>query len=184
MDQPTQYSSLPRHSSSRQMFQSAQLPPPSQLHQLAPSSYSRSNTLPPIPALAPNLSSRYPPASYHPSLASASPTLPPLPSNASQLPWPTQRTSSSRDERYPPRSHESKVKPLIHDPVPPPPPSQPEPQKESEDNMPPTSDFVKKLYKYAVVPHTCSYLLRYYLGCWKILLSRGWSRGALTVTAL
>jgi osomolarity two-component system, response regulator SKN7 len=40
------------------------------------------------------------------------------------------------------------VKPLIHDPVPPPPPpSQPEPQRESEDNMPPTSDFVKKLYK-------------------------------------
>ncbi|KAH9173565.1 HSF-type DNA-binding-domain-containing protein [Lactarius sanguifluus] len=143
MDQPTQYSSLPP----RQMFQSAQLPPPSQLHHLAPSSYSRSNTLPPIPALAPNLSARYPPASYHPSLASASPTLPPLPSNSSQLPWPTQRTSSSRDERYPPRSHESKVKPLIHDPVPPPPPSQPEPQKESEDNMPPTSDFVKKLYK-------------------------------------
>src|SRR6266571_7052995 len=101
MDQPTQYSSLPpqtHHSSSRQMFQSAQLPPPSQLHHLAPSSYSRSNTLPPIPALAPNLSARYPPASYHPSLASASPTLPPLPSNASQLPWPTQRTSSSRDE--------------------------------------------------------------------------------------
>ncbi|KAI9446058.1 HSF-type DNA-binding-domain-containing protein [Lactarius indigo] len=129
------------------MFQSAQLPPPSQLHHLAPSSYSRSNTLPPIPALAPNLSARYPPASYHPSLASASPTLPPLPSNSSQLPWPAQRTSSSRDERYPPRSHESKVKPLIHDPVPPPPPSQPEPQKESEDNMPPTSDFVKKLYK-------------------------------------
>ncbi|KAH8998368.1 HSF-type DNA-binding-domain-containing protein [Lactarius hatsudake] len=93
------------------------------------------------PPLAPNLSARYPPASYHPSLASASPTLPPLPSNSSQLPWPTQRT------RYPPRSHESKVKPLIHDPVPPPPPSQPESQKESEDNMPPTSDFVKKLYK-------------------------------------
>ncbi|KAI0306261.1 HSF-type DNA-binding-domain-containing protein [Multifurca ochricompacta] len=120
------------------MFQSAQLPPPSQ-----------SNTLPPIPALAPNLSARYPPASYHPSLASASPTLPPLPSNSSsQLPWPAQRTSSSREERYPARSQEIKVKPLIHDPVPPPPPSQqPESQKESEDNMPPTSDFVKKLYK-------------------------------------
>jgi osomolarity two-component system, response regulator SKN7 len=151
MDQSNQYSSLPQqtHHSSRQMFQSPQLPPPSQLHQLAPSSYSRSNTLPPIPPLGSNLSARYPPASYHPSLASASPTLPPLPSNSSsQLPWPTQqRTSSSREERYPPRSQETKVKPLIHDPVPPPPPSQPEPQKESEDNMPPTSDFVKKLYK-------------------------------------
>ena len=150
MDQSSQYSGLPpqTHHSSRQMFQSAQLPPPSQLHQLAPSSYSRSNTLPPIPTLAANLSARYPPASYHPSLASASPTLPPLPSNSSsQLPWPTQRTSSSREERYPPRSQETKVKPLIHDPVPPPPPSQPEPQKESEDNLPPTSDFVKKLYK-------------------------------------
>ncbi|KAF8470424.1 HSF-type DNA-binding-domain-containing protein [Russula ochroleuca] len=129
------------------MFQSAQLPPPSQLHQLAPSSYSRSNTLPPIPALAPNLSARYPPASYHPSLASVSPTLPPLPPNSSQPSWPSQRTSSSREERFAPRQQETKVKPLIHDPVPPPPPSQPEPQKESEDNMPPTSDFVKKLYK-------------------------------------
>ncbi|KAH9991218.1 HSF-type DNA-binding-domain-containing protein [Russula compacta] len=49
----------------------------------------------------------------------------------------------------PPRPQETKVKPLIHDPVPPPPPppSQPEPPKEPEDNMPPTSDFVKKLYK-------------------------------------
>ncbi len=149
MDQSSQYSGLPpsNHHSSRQMFQSAQLPPPSQLHHLAPSSYSRSNTLPPIPALAPNLSARYPPASYHPSLASASPTLPPLPSNSSHPPWPTPRTSSSREERFPPRQQETKVKPLIHDPVPPPPPSQPEPQKESEDNMPPTSDFVKKLYK-------------------------------------
>jgi osomolarity two-component system, response regulator SKN7 len=151
MDQSSQYSGLPpqTHHSSRQMFQSAQLPPPSLLHQLAPSSsYSRSNTLPPIPALAASLSARYPPASYHPSLASASPTLPPLPSNSSsQLPWPAQRTSSSREERYPPRSQDTKVKPLIHEPVPPPPPSQPEPQKESEDNMPPTSDFVKKLYR-------------------------------------
>ncbi|KAI0263425.1 HSF-type DNA-binding-domain-containing protein [Gloeopeniophorella convolvens] len=152
MDQTGQYSGLPphtHHSSARQMFQSAQLPPPSQLHHLAPSSYSRSNTLPPIPALAPNLSSRYPPASYHPSLASASsPTLPPLPSNSSsQLPWPTHRTSSSRDERYPPRTQDIKVKPLLHDPIPPPPSSQTDPQKESEDNMPPTSDFVKKLYK-------------------------------------
>jgi len=166
MDQSSQYSSLPSqaHHSSRQMFQSAQLPPPSQLHQLAPSSYSRSNTLPPIPALGPNLSSRYPPASYHPSLVSASPTLPPPTSN-SQSSWPTQRTSSSREERYPPRPQETKVKPLIHDPVPPPPPppSQPEPPKESEDNMPPTSDFVKKLYKYVSISHAClrcSYLLR------------------------
>ena len=150
MDQPTQYSGLQQtHHSSRPMFQSAQLPPPSQLHQLPPSSYSRSNTLPPIPALTSTLSARYPPASYHPSLASASPTLPPLPSNPSQPSWPTQRTSSSREERYPPRPQETKVKPLIHDPVPPPlpPPSQPEPPKEPEDNMPPTSDFVKKLYK-------------------------------------
>jgi hypothetical protein len=72
------------------------------------------------PSLLTSQQDIHPPPTIHRSHRPPQPFLP-LPSNASQLPWPTQRTSSSRDERYPPRSHESKVKPLIHDPVPPPP---------------------------------------------------------------
>ncbi|KAI0064513.1 hypothetical protein BV25DRAFT_1914227 [Artomyces pyxidatus] len=142
MDQAGHYSGLQQPPlSNRQMFSSSQLPPPSTLQHLAPSSYSRSNTLPPIPALAPNLPSRYPPASYHPSLSSTTTSLPPLPSpsSSSQLPWPSHRTSSSREERYPSRGEDTKS--LMREQP------QPEPPKESEDNMPPTSDFVKKLYK-------------------------------------
>ncbi|THH12549.1 hypothetical protein EW146_g7592 [Bondarzewia mesenterica] len=143
MEQPGPYSGLqPRQP---QLFQSPQLPPPSQLHLPIASSFSRSNTLPPIPNLAPNPQSRYPPASYHPSLQSN--TLPPLPSSSSppsQLPWPSHRTSASREDLYSPtRQQDSKPKPYDRES------SNPHTQdhKESEDGMPPTSDFVKKLYK-------------------------------------
>lgn len=157
MDQPGPYQHPSQH---RQIFSTQQLPPPSQLHLPISSSqqaYSRPNTLPPIPNLAP---ARYPPPnappSYaHPNLAPASSnhTLPPIPSGSSQ-PWPTHRTSSSREEHYPAQqqhpppsrqrsdsSLSTKGKAMDVDREPP-------KEQPSEDNMPPTSDFVKKLYKY------------------------------------
>ncbi|KIJ44352.1 hypothetical protein M422DRAFT_252354 [Sphaerobolus stellatus SS14] len=108
--------------------QSSQLPP---LHLPPPhssQSFRQANTLPPIePA-------RYPPANnYHPSLSSP---------GSSHLPWPGhRRTSDSKPQilnptnEPPPRSR------------PPPDPPASSSAKEVDDGMPPTSDFVKKLYK-------------------------------------
>jgi osomolarity two-component system response regulator SKN7 len=164
MEQSAQYS--PMHSR-HHLFQSSQLPPPSQLHLPVPSSYSRSNTLPPITHIPPAQQNHSFP--YH---SAVLPSLPPSPT--SQHPWQTQhRTSSSRDEFYPPqqpnlprsdpaRSSTVIVKdeanpslrpyPVHHEPQP---PAQhlPLPAKEPtavEDGMPSTSDFVKKLYKCAL----------------------------------
>lgn len=165
MDQPGPYQHPSHH---RQIFSTQQLPPPSQLHlpinNNQQQAYARPNTLPPpIPNLAP---ARYPPPnappSYgHPNLApansSSSHTLPPIPSSSgsgsSSQPWPTHRTSSSREEHYPgqgghpPPSRQrsdsslsTKGKAMDVDREPP-------KEQPSEDNMPPTSDFVKKLYK-------------------------------------
>ena len=168
MEQPAQYPAMhQRH----QLFQSAQLPPPSQLHLPIPSSsYSRSNTLPPITHIPPAQQTHSFPSinTYHPGPA-VLPSLPPSPT--SQHPWQTQhRTSNSREEFYPqqpniPRSEHARPPPIVkdepntaHRPYPlhdPQPSSQhhPLPVKESasvEDGMPSTSDFVKKLYKWAL----------------------------------
>ena len=168
MEQPTQYPAMhQRH----QLFQSAQLPPPSQLHLPIPSSsYSRSNTLPPITHIPPAQQTHSFPSinTYHPGPA-VLPSLPPSPT--SQHPWQTQhRTSNSREEFYPQqpnltRSEHARPPPIVkdepngaHRPYPlhdPQPSSQhhPLPVKESasvEDGMPSTSDFVKKLYKWAL----------------------------------
>ncbi|KAF8582339.1 hypothetical protein K439DRAFT_1618399 [Ramaria rubella] len=133
---------------------STQLPPPSHLHLPPPHSSSfRSNTLPPLSPLAAAGSSRFPPASYHPSLSSPYSSS----TTANQNPWPQHRTSSARED----------VKPVLHphsspndiskgkgpDRDMPPPPSRDRsyldhpPPKDVDDGMPPTSDFVKKLYK-------------------------------------
>lgn len=157
MDQSGHYSSSSSSSSSGQqrLFQSSQLPPPSQLH-LA-TSFSRNNTLPPISHLP--AAQRYPPPTYsHPSLSNTLP--PPSLSSPPHLPWATttHRTSSSRDEISPPLRHsDSRSKYLERDsPREPPTPRQPDPPPQiqqsvkneaAEDNMPSTSDFVKKLYK-------------------------------------
>ncbi|THH20917.1 hypothetical protein EUX98_g8496 [Antrodiella citrinella] len=132
-------------SGQQRLFQSSQLPPPSQLH--LSSSFSRNNTLPPISNLP--QSQRYPPPTYsHPSLASPS-----------HLPWnTTHRTSSSRDEISPPLRHsDSRIKypeqrsprdpPTPRQSDPPPPVAQSVKNEAQDDNMPATSDFVKKLYK-------------------------------------
>ena len=135
-----------------EMFQSqsSQLPPPSQLHQLASSSsFQRENQLAPISS-----SNRFPPASYHPSLSSQG--LPPIASSSSasssSQPWQTHRTSSSRDDRYPsPHDRDLPLAPSTPAPQPPQPErrdSQSEKAAGGEENLPSTSDFVKKLYKY------------------------------------
>lgn len=146
MDQSGHYPLQPQ----RPLFQTPQLPPPSQLHL---PSFSRNNTLPPISQI-PNSSSRYPPNSYqHPSLSAGPHPASSLPNN-SQLPWPpAHRTSSSRDEISPALRHSdsrSSLRDRDSRETPPQPQQDPTPVKhEGEDGMPSTSDFVKKLYKYA-----------------------------------
>ncbi|KAH8099669.1 HSF-type DNA-binding-domain-containing protein [Cristinia sonorae] len=132
-------------SSSQRLFQSSQLPPPSQLH--LSTSFSRNNVLPPISHIP--AAQRYPPPTYsHPSLSNPLP--PPSPSHLS---W--SRTSNSRDDISPPLRHQDS-RPRFHDrdsPREPPTPRQPDPppanvkNEAADDNMPSTSDFVKKLYK-------------------------------------
>ena len=141
MDQSGQYVQQPSHQR-HQRFPSSQLPPPSQL--LPGSSYSnRSITLPPINSL-PQASSRYAPYPHHSSPVSTS--HPP-----SQLPWqnqsipredlvqrappPVKQESHQLSHREPPESSSSQSIQSRHDPT--------------EDSMSSTSDFVKKLYKYA-----------------------------------
>ncbi|KAL5529526.1 hypothetical protein ACEPAG_5511 [Sanghuangporus baumii] len=167
MDQSAQYhhhhhQSQPNHHPRQQQLfsHSGQLPPPSSLMQ----SFSRSNTLPPIPAMSHPSDSRYPPPSYHPSLntpSSSAGTLgSPTSSNHAPAPWSGHRTSSSRDETHPSaRRRESRGKvmdgPSLHDGLR---ESQgstrnqslgvPQEQgKDGDDGMSSTSDFVKKLYK-------------------------------------
>ena len=127
------------------LFPQTQLPPPSHLHLPPPHSSSsfRSNTLPPLSPLVASGSTRFPPASYHPSLSSPD-----------HLPWPSHRTSSAREDvkpaivpnddakgkaidkdMQPPREHRSYQDHAL--------------PKDSDDGMPPTSDFVKKLFKCA-----------------------------------
>ena len=157
--------------SQRQLFASGQLPPPSALSNLA--AFGRSNTLPPLANLSAAAAARYPPPTYsHPSLSTAA-TAPSL--SSSTLPWPTQhRTSSSRDELISPplslrrsdsrgklvdrddradphhHSHDHHASPTSVSQ------SQSQPSSasvsatvkhEGENDMPSTSDFVKKLYK-------------------------------------
>lgn len=147
MDQSTSYQGHSSHQSrQQQLFPQGQLPPPSQLHLPMPS-FSRMNTLPPISSMPSD--SRYPPPSYHPSLSPQ--TGPPLPSSSSSHhPWPTHRTSSSREEVHPSRRRETKGKAVDveshHERGLSVQPSQ-ETSKDTEDGMPSTSDFVKKLYK-------------------------------------
>lgn len=143
MDQPGQYVQQPSHQR-HQRFPSSQLPPPSQL--LPGSSYNnRSITLPPINSL-PQASPRYAPYPHHSSPVSSS-------HQSSQLPW--QNQPIPRDDiiqRQPPPvkqeshslSHRESTEPCSsqsvtsrHDPT--------------EDSMSSTSDFVKKLYKYAPI---------------------------------
>lgn len=145
MDPPPSQGS-PFSSVRQQLFHSSHLPPPSQLH-LPPVTSSRSNinTLPPL-----NPSSRMSPYNHrHPSPPSS---------------WPSSlhRTSSSRDDipsssplhsqpvSHPPVLHHSvtrhaEPRQLKREQLAPP---QPPPPKDGDDNMPATSDFVKKLYKY------------------------------------
>ncbi|EPQ57751.1 hypothetical protein GLOTRDRAFT_119791 [Gloeophyllum trabeum ATCC 11539] len=131
-----------------QLFQPpVQLPPPSQLH--LPMPFSRSNTLPPntlppIPTIPAN--PRFSTSSGYQLSPSASATLPPLPSASS---WSSHRMSSSRDEVYAPSHHHSEqrqdsVKREARDH---PPQPQHDHKETTEDGMPTTSDFVKKLYK-------------------------------------
>ena len=146
-------------SQQRPLFQTPQLPPPSQLG--LSSFANRNNTLPPLSNI--QSASRYPPQTYsHPSLSNAASQLPPPLSTSSTLPWPTHRTSSSRDDQITPPLRASD--PQSRDSLkrsdesgsardPPPPQQQSESQQhsavkhEGEDGMPSTSDFVKKLYK-------------------------------------
>ncbi|TFK46622.1 hypothetical protein OE88DRAFT_875834 [Heliocybe sulcata] len=137
MDQSGHY--IPHHRQP-QLFQPppVNLPPPSQLHLPMPS-FSRSNTLPPIPNIPAN--PRFP-SSYQLS-PPASTTLPPLPSSSS---WSSHRTSSSREEVYAPHrsdhGRQDSVKRETRDQQP-----QHDHKDTTEDGMPTTSDFVKKLYK-------------------------------------
>ncbi|KZT23920.1 hypothetical protein NEOLEDRAFT_1068377 [Neolentinus lepideus HHB14362 ss-1] len=100
-------------------------------------SFSRSNTLPPIPNIPAN--PRFP-SSYQLS-PSAATTLPPLPSSSS---WSNHRTSSSREDVYAPlrTDRQDSVKRETRDQQP-----QHDHKESTEDGMPTTSDFVKKLYK-------------------------------------
>ncbi|KAI5122201.1 hypothetical protein M0805_002690 [Coniferiporia weirii] len=176
MDQSAQYhhqshnshnshqSHHPHHPRQQQLFsQGGQLPPPSSLHLPMPS-FSRTNTLPPIPAMSHAPDARYPPPSYHPSLATPTSSAGPLASPRSAgnpgSPWSTHRTSSSRDEVHPSvRRRESKGK-AIDGPSPSDDhresqrassrhqiPPQDASAKDGDDGLSSTSDFVKKLYK-------------------------------------
>ncbi|KAI5991659.1 HSF-type DNA-binding-domain-containing protein [Pisolithus marmoratus] len=143
MDPPP--SQGPPYSNVRQhLFHSPHLPPPSQLH-LPPVSSSRSNIINTLPPLnPPNRMSAYRHSSPPPSSWST----------------PLHRTSSSREDILPsshPSVHQNTSEPRQFKreqlqqppppPPPPPPPAPPQTQKDSDDNMPATSDFVKKLYK-------------------------------------
>jgi osomolarity two-component system response regulator SKN7 len=145
------------------LFQSPQLPPPSQLTLLAPS-FSRSNTLPPIPNF-PSTSQphRFPPVAPYPNPHQTLPPLPSPPPSQHQHTWPTlHRTSSSRDEIHPSQQHHRNIRtdlsvkheqvsshrPSHHDlQQQQQPPVHPIKESNAEDGMPSTSDFVKKLYK-------------------------------------
>jgi osomolarity two-component system, response regulator SKN7 len=111
MEQPGQYSRHPG-----QLFQSSQHLPPPQLHLPPPSSFSRSNTLPPIsniPSASSSSSSshqnhRFAPVNSSYSGGSGnvhhSSVLPPLPSpsGSSSHSWPAlHRMSNSREELHP-----------------------------------------------------------------------------------
>lgn len=169
MDSSSHYISPPLSSSASmsqrsQLFQSSQLPPPPQHNQLPPPgtlpslSFART-TLPPLSTLN---AARYPPSTYsHPSLSNTAATPLSSLSSSSTLPWPSHRTSSSRDDisqispplrhsdsrsslRGDRDDHHSHREPLREEPQ----HQQPPPVKhEGEDGMPSTSDFVKKLYK-------------------------------------
>lgn len=148
MDPPSQ--GPPYSSVRQQLFHSAHLPPPSQLH-LPPVNASRSNvnTLPPLNSSSSRVSS------YNHRHAS-----PPSSSWSATI----HRTSNSRDDTLPaqgslhhspnmhsynqpgPRPVESRQ--LKREQPPPPAPPPQAPTKEMDDNMPATCDFVKKLYKY------------------------------------
>lgn len=143
MDQSGQYvqsSSHQRH----QRFPSSQLPPPSQL--LPGSSYNnRSITLPPINSL-PQASSRYAPYPHHSSPVSSS-------HPSSQLPWPNQSIPREDLVQRPPPSVKQESHSISHREPPEPSGSQSASSRHdpTEDSMSSTSDFVKKLYKYAFV---------------------------------
>ena len=90
-------------------------------------------------------------------------------SSSSTLPWPSHRTSASRDDQISPplRHSDSRSKLVDRDDhrEPPPPAHQDQPSSssqqvkhEGEDGMPSTSDFVKKLYKSVSVPFQLSAL--------------------------
>lgn len=159
-----QHQSHPSHHARQQQLfpQGGQLPPPSSLHLPMPS-FTRSNTLPPIPAMSHAPDSRYPPPSYHPSLATPSSSAGTLASPASsshtQGPWSSHRTSNSRDETHPNmRRRESKNK-VVEE-------SEEngcyreasrrgersqasqEQSKDGDDREIAATDFVRKLYKY------------------------------------
>lgn len=168
---PSQSYQPPSHPRQQHLFpHNGQLPPPSSLNLPMPS-LPRSNTLPPLAGLSHSQDARYPPHSYHPSLAS--------PSHSHQLPspsssghsastsgpgpgtWSAHRTSSSRDEAHPNmRRRGSKSSKASNEGadgmqsqgasaprsqnLPPPSASD---QKDGDDGLSATSDFVKKLYK-------------------------------------
>ncbi len=141
MDNSSQYPPL-----QRQLFPSATLPPPSQLHL---NSFPRNNTLPPISHLP--AASRYPPPTYtHPSLSStASPLSGHTLSGPSTLPWSNQRSSTSRDDLPSVRrlSESRPERDMARDSSQDHHVSSSHVKHEQEDSMPSTSDFVKKLYK-------------------------------------
>ena len=118
MDSSGHYSALSNIMSQRsQLFQSSQLPPPpNQLPSpgsLPSLSFARTTTLPPLSALS---SARYPPPTYsHPSLSNTAATPLSSLSSSSTLPWPSHRTSSSRDEQISPplQPHILFVYPLV-----------------------------------------------------------------------
>ena len=138
---------------------SSQLPP---IHLPPPhsgQSFRHSNTLPPIEP------SRYPPPNYHPSLS---------PPSTNHLPWPSHRRSESKPQILNPTNE-------------PPPRSRPPPEpssstKDTDDGMPPTSDFVKKLYK-CVCSYFFNSLYSDHAECYKTMLSAISSHGAQVATA-
>ena len=161
------------HTRQQNLFpHNGQLPPPSSLNLPMPS-LSRTNTLPPLAGLSHSQDARYPPHSYHPSLASPSHshTLPSPSSSGHSAStsgpgpgtWSAHRTSSSRDESHPDmRRRDSKSSKASNDGTDglreptqsnnvgagrAPPPSASDQKDGGDDGMSATSDFVKKLYK-------------------------------------
>lgn len=181
MDQSQHYHHHPSHSHSHRppLFAQATLPPPSSLHlPPLPPNFARSNTLPPIPALqqqqqqqqanghvgpgsGSSADSRYPPPSYHPSLAPGSPSTPTASTYGHQQ---HHGRASSRDDGR----RRSDVRTKIegdstspressvsgrHQPA----QAASQDAKDTDDGMSATSDFVKKLYK-CVSSHGCHVL--------------------------